>query len=144
MVRYLEFYFPPSTAASYNVVHEWGQYLIVTEAGPEDSLHPDSEPYRGFMTFRPYVAEGRTVSPAPLIYCVTPQGEVWVTSDVAAVPATKRREEIVDRGGGSTTVTTIESPSEAVIDSFRENPEIWTRMGTLEVRGGSTRFRKEG
>ncbi|MDY0110019.1 MAG: hypothetical protein RBT60_08805 [Candidatus Krumholzibacteria bacterium] len=143
MKKYLEFYFPTSGAASYSVVHDWGEYLIVTEAGPQDELHPDSEPYRGFVTMRPYIAAGRTVTPTPLIYCITPAGEVWATADLAAVPAAKTRVEVSDQGGGTTLTSTIESPSEAVIDCFREQPGIWTRFGRLEVKGGKTRFKAE-
>lgn len=141
MKKYLEFYFPTTGAASYNVVHEWGEYLITTEAGPDDQLHPDSEPYRGFVTMRPYVAAGRAIAPPPPVYCITPAGEVWTTADAAAIPAAKERVEVEDKGGGMTLTTTIESASEAVIDCFRESCEIWTRIGALEVKGGRTRFK---
>ena len=143
MEEYLEFYFPATTAASYNVVHDWGEYLIIAGAGPEEVLHPDSEPYRGFVIMRPLVTANRTVTPTPPIYCVTPDGEVWITTDTAAIPAVKTREEVADQGDGMTVTTTIESQAEPVIDSFRENRAIWTRVGRLEVGGGSTSFKAE-
>jgi hypothetical protein len=141
MKKYLEFYFPTTGAASYTILYDWGEYLVITEAGPRDELHPDTEPYRGFVTMRPYPAEGTSVVPAPPIYCITPAGEVWTTTETAAVPAIKKRVEVQDKGGGTVLTTTIESPGEAVIDSFHDDREIWARFGTLEVKGGKTRFK---
>lgn len=138
MTPYLEFYFPTTGQGIYHVVFDWGEYLILTEAGPDEDLHPDGEAFRGHVTMRPRVAEGKS-GPAT-IYCVTPAGEVWATDQGDSVPAAHHREEVV-REGTTTTTTTIESPGEAVILSLRESPAIWRRHGTLEVKRRKTTFR---
>ncbi|MCB0281593.1 MAG: hypothetical protein KDF60_03360 [Calditrichaeota bacterium] len=141
MQEYLEFYFPTTGQNSYEIVFEWGHYTISTGATANEELHPDSEPYRGYITMRPVISDSSKVQNLPT-YLVTPKGEVWRSFNTKEIRASSHREEITvektDTATNTTTVT-IESVSEPVIDNFQENRQNWEKYGKLEaaVGGGS-------
>jgi hypothetical protein len=141
MQEYMEFYFPTSGQYTYNIAFDWGEYIITTGATGEEELHPDSEPYRGYITMRPIISDSTLVQNLPT-YLITPKGVVWQNFNTAGIPASSHREEITVEKSGSTTSTstvTIESVSEPVIDNFQENKQNWEKYGKLEaaIGGGS-------
>lgn len=140
MNEYLAFYYPATTDATYNIVFEWGEYVITAEKPLNKKAHKDSEKYRGYITMRPRVTKP---SPElkPVIYLVTPKGAVWTIAPTSEIAKLKKRKEItVTRRPGSTSTqtTTINSPSEPVIDHFMANKAKWSKYGTLTRSGGKS------
>lgn len=141
MQDYLAFYFPATGESFYEITFDWGSYTFITGAGPDDELHPDSEPYRGFVTARPSPLnsdEGEMPS-----FLITPKGEVWVHQEQEGeIPEYNSREEKVvekDKYGTTTTTTTIQSPLEPLVDHFKEHPEGWNKYGVIQV-GKKSKF----
>lgn len=131
--EYLAFYYPTTGEYFYIIDFEWGYYQIDTFPKPDEDVHPDSEPYRGFITMRPSADTDEEGKPLK-IYLVTPEGEVWRRDRDDSIPPTSSRKEVtVD--GSTTMTTTIESPGEPVIDDYRANPQAWSRYARLEPRG---------
>ena len=143
----MEFYYPTTGKITYNIIFDWGEYIITTEDKPNADVHTNSKPYLGYITFRPEVAKPKLKpslnQPIPF-YVITPGGEVWenVTGHGIAV-ASKRQEVTKERSahGISTKTLTIESGSEAIIDHFKAHPEKWTPYGRLERRGAKVRLK---
>ena len=141
MQEYMEFYYPTTGQYTYNVTFPWGEYVISTGATADEELHPDSEPYRGYITIRPIIRDSSIVKSMP-VFLITPKGEVWINNNPGDIPASSHREEVTIEKSDSSTSTntvTIESVSEPVIDNFQENKQTWKRYGKLEaaVGGGS-------
>jgi hypothetical protein len=137
---YLEFYYPTTGDYFYDIVFGWGNYLITTHHKLDEQVHPDSEPFRGYITFRPSADKDETGQP-PMIYLVTPDGEVWMHANDGTIPAKSERDEVV-REGSSTTTTTIRSESEPVILDFKKDPQNWQRYGKLLRDGDKSRLER--
>ena len=136
--KYMKFYYPTSGEFTYNVVFEWGEYEIFTFAKMDEEVHADSEPFKGFITFRPSVSN-ETIP----VYIITPDGEVWKTTKAESIPANTTRQEITEEKtefGTTTQTRTINSSSEPLILSFKNNKEIWERYGTLTADGDQSSF----
>lgn len=131
--EYLAFYYPTTGDFFYQIIFDWGEYLIITHAKPDEQVHPDSEPYRGYITFRPSADVDEKGQPL-FIYLVTPRGDVWRHANDGSIPETIVREEIVTEGS-MTTTTTIDSPSEPVIQDYLHNPQNWQRYAQLVPDG---------
>ncbi|MDZ7736087.1 MAG: hypothetical protein U5P41_08280 [Gammaproteobacteria bacterium] len=89
---------------------DWGEYLITTHAKPDEQVHPDSEPYRGYITLRPSAnvdEKGQSL----FIYLVTPEGDVWRHANDGSIPESTVREEIVKEGSMTTTTRSIHPAS---------------------------------
>jgi len=143
MQEYIEFYYPTTGEFTYEILFDWGTYVITTGAGMDEELHPDSEPYKGYIVMRPSPKDESTAG-AHLTYLITPDATVWTngTADIADV---NTREEVVTEKteyGTSTQTTTIQSPLEPVVDHFKANKEAWTQYGVLEPAGAGYRLRK--
>jgi hypothetical protein len=142
--EYLEFYYPTSGTFYYQIAFEWGDYLIDTGAAIDEDLHADSESYRGYITARPSMeetADGQILK----TYLVTPDGEVWITTN-RDIPEIKSREEIVTKEtdyGTSTNTTTINSTLEPVVDHFRTNKSDWQKYGKLTSSNGKSTLELE-
>jgi len=144
MQEYIEFYYPTSGEFTYNIVFDWGEYEIYTGAKMAEELHPDSEPFKGFITYRPIITDGSLTETIPA-YVVTPEGEVWKTTQFDSIPEPAAREEVIEKKtdyGTSTQTRTITSSSEPLILSFKNNKEIWEKYGTLTVEGNQSFFNK--
>ena len=144
MQEYMEFYYPTSGEFTYNIVFDWGEYVIFTGAKMEEELHPDSEPFKGFITFRPIVTDASFTETVPA-YIITPEGEVWKTTQLGLIPEATTREEVIEKKteyGTSTQTRTITSYSEPLILSFKNNKEIWNRYGTLTLEGDHSSLNK--
>lgn len=131
--QYLEFYYPSTGDFFYQIVFDWGEYLIMTHAKVDEEVHPDSEPYRGYITFRPSTATDDKGQPV-MIYLVTPDGDVWMHPNDGSITESTTREEVVEEGS-MTTTTTIESPSEPIIQDYSRNPQNWKRYAKLIAKG---------
>lgn len=144
MVReYMEFYYPPKTESTYDIIFDWGTYVISTHTPVDEEVHPDAQKYRGYITMRPDVVKPKEGFTA-LTYLITPQGQVWSLADSSQIPAAGNREEVTvekTAQSTSTSTTTIQSPSEPVIDHFLANPAAWQRYGTLEKSGDQYKFK---
>jgi len=144
MQEYIEFYYPTSGEFTYNIVFEWGEYEIFTGAKMEDELHSDSEPFKGFITFRPMVTDASFKETVPA-YLITPEGVVWKTTQLDSIPESTTRKEVIEKKteyGTSTQTRTINSYSEPLILSFKNNSKIWEKYGTLTVEGDQSSLNK--
>jgi hypothetical protein len=143
MHEYMEFYYPSKSKVTYNIIFDWGEYIITTENKENASVHEDSKPYLGYITMRPEVTK-QSPDLKPSIYLITPQGEVWENKMVHDIPKRNHRQEITTKKSehGTTTQTiTIQSVSEPVIDHFKAHPEKWRRYGKLEIIGNKTKLK---
>lgn len=143
MQEYIEFYYPTSGEFTYIIEFEWGEYEIFTGAKMDKEMHVDSEPFKGFITFRPMVTDASFKETVPA-YLITPDGEVWKSIQLDAIPETTMREEVIEKKteyGTSTQTRTINSSSEPLILSFKNNKEIWEKYGTLTIEGDQTSFK---
>ena len=133
MNQYIEFYYPTTGEATYEINFDWGYYSIITGAGNEEELSPASEPYRGYITLRPRPNNEEDFKNFSA-YLITKNGEVWICKQANEIAPVKTREEIVVENQ-STSTTTINSPLEAVVDHFNANPSKWESYGTLKKQG---------
>lgn len=137
MQEYLEFYYPTTGTNNYQIVFDWGNYIIDTGASADEELHPDSKIYRGYITARTnnrQTPDGEKLK----TYLVTPKGDVW-TTEATDIPETKARQEVTEEKtdqGTTTTTTTINSSSEPVIDYFLAHKEAWKKYGILKSSDG--------
>ena len=146
MNEYLAFYYPASGKFSYDIIFDWGKYIIITEDKLDAEVHRDSEKFLGYITMRPEVA---TPDPElkPLIYLVTPKGAVWTIPPTTAIAKVSNRKEVTvtrRRSSVSTQTTTINSPSEPVIDYFLTNRKKWSAYGQLTRSGDDTELELVG
>jgi len=131
--EYMEFYYPTTGEFTYSIVFEWGEYEIFTGAKMDEKVHTDSEPFKGFITFRPFVTNSAITETFP-VFLITPNGEVWNTAQISSIPESITRKEVTEEKtefGISTQTRTIESTSEPVVLSFINNKPIWEKYGTL-------------
>jgi hypothetical protein len=143
MHDYMEFYYPSKSKVTYNIIFDWGEYIITTEDKETASVHEDSKPYLGYITMRPEVVK-QSPDFSPSIYLITPDGEVWENTKGHDISERKSRQEISKektKHGVTTKKLTIQSMSEPVIDHYRTNPEKWTRYGKLEIIGNKTKLK---
>lgn len=136
--EYLAFYYPTTGDFFYQIVFDWGEYLITTHARPDEAVHPDSEPYRGYITFRPSADTDEQGRPL-MIYLVAPDGNVWMHANDGTIPESSVREEVI-KDGSMTTTTTIDSPGEPVIQSYLQTPGAWQRYAQLIPDGDEHRL----
>jgi hypothetical protein len=137
MKQYIEFYYPTTGEALYEINFDWGMYSIMTGAGNDDELSAESEPYRGYITMRPLSNDSSNKLP---VYLITKEGAVWTFEFPNEIAPVKTREEVTieQHGSGTTTNTvTINSPLEAVVDHFASNPSKWKAYGKLRKNGDS-------
>ena len=144
--KYMEFYYPATSTSkvTYNIIFDWGEYIITTEANLNAEVHKDSKPYLGYITMRPEIA-GTAPGTHPQIYLITPDGVVWENTTGENIPAISKREEVIEKKsefGISKLTNTIQSYSEPVIDHFLANPEKWTLFGNLEICKGKTKLKR--
>ena len=140
--EYMEFYYPTSGEYTYNIVFDWGEYEIFTGAKMDEDVHPESEPFKGFITFRPFVTDAALTADIP-VYLITPDGEVWKTMQGSSIAENNARQEVTEEKtdfGTSTQTRTINSTSEPVIISFKNDKGIWEKYGTLTVDAGKSSF----
>ncbi|MBN2424595.1 MAG: hypothetical protein JXR46_16980 [Calditrichaceae bacterium] len=138
MQEYIEFYYPSTGIFTYEIVFDWGIYLIATGADSDDKLHMDSELYRGYITIRPFFYNPENTLSMP-IYLVTPAGEVWITKNGKEIPENKYREEITEKESESGTMistVSLTSPLEPIVDHFFSNRELWEKYGALIADNG--------
>jgi hypothetical protein len=139
----MEFYFPTSGKVTYNIIYEWGEYIITTEGKPNAIVHEDSKPYLGYITFRPMLSKSFP-DQKQSFYLITPTGEVWENKAGQSIPEFSKRQEVTkEKTKFSTTTKTleIESTSEAIINHFRANPGQWSIIGKLKCYGGKTHLK---
>ncbi len=144
MKEYIEFYYPTTGEYTYDIVFDWGSYVITTSHKPDEQVHPDSEPYKGYIVMRPSLKDG-SQSEFP-IYLITPEGSVWTHPASNDIPDTKTREEVVTEKSGSvtsTSTTTINSPLEPAVDHFLANKNSWKEYGRLEKAGDGYKLRTQ-
>lgn len=137
--EYIQFYAPATHKTTYQIGYDWGDYLVFMEDAQDAKVHKDSEPFRGFFVLRPYVKKGQQTKDVLKTYLIKPNGEVWATLKNREIPETNRRKQITKNGSSKTTVT-IDSPGEAVILSFKNNPSIWFQYGLLKKSGNRYKF----
>ena len=140
--EYMEFYYPSTGKITYNIVFDWGEYIITTENVQTSDVHDDSKPYLGYITFRPEVAK-KSSEPNQPFYLITPEGEVWENVSGRDIPKISERTEITKKKtaiGTSTQTLTFRSGSEPIINHFRTHPEQWRRYGKLHRNGNKTRL----
>jgi hypothetical protein len=145
MREYLEFYYPTTGEYTYDIVFNWGSYVVTTSHKPDEEVHPDSEPYKGYIVMRPSPKES-SENQFP-IYLITPEGSVWTHPVSDAIAKTKTREEVLTEEGGSVTSTstaTIISPLEPVVDHFLSNKGEWKEYGRLEKDGDGFKLKTIG
>ena len=133
--QYIEFYYPTTGAYFYEIAFDWGMYMIDTGHALEDSVHVDSERYKGYITLRPF-PNGVQNAELLFTYIVLTDGDVWRT-DATDMEKTNPREEVViekDEYGTSTMTTTINSYLEPVVDHYLSNPTQWEKYGSLVIR----------
>ena len=143
--EYMEFYYPTSGEFTYNIIFEWGEYEIFTGAKMNEDLHPDSEPFKGFITFRPIVTDISFTEPVPA-FIITPEGKIWKSIQLDSIPESITRKEIIEKKtdyGTSTQTRTITSSSEPMILSFKNNKDIWVKYGNLTVGESQSNFTKQ-
>jgi hypothetical protein len=141
--KYMEFYYPTTGKVTYNIVYDWGEYIITTEDKLNTDVHVDSKPYLGYITFRPMVSGSFPDQKEPF-YLITPGGDVWENKTGHGIPERGNRQEITKKktdSGTSTQTLTFESVSEPIIDHFKTNPGQWIKLGKLEVYGKKTRLK---
>lgn len=134
MDEYIVFYYPTTGEVFYDIVFDWGSYVIDTGASMDAQLHADSEPYKGYISMRPFV-DGVAPEESLPIYLVTPGGEVWIT-DAEDIAKTSSREE-VEVDGSDTMTTTINSSLEPIVDHFKTSKNAWKKYGDLTKSGDS-------
>jgi hypothetical protein len=142
IIEYMEFYYPTSGEFTYNIVFEWGEYEIFTGAKMDAEMHPDSEPFKGFITFRPMVTNSEKAG-IVFAYLVSPEGDVWKTAQFDSIPKSTIRKEVIEEKteyGTSTQTRTIDSSSEPMILSFKNKKEIWEKYGKLTAEGTTSSF----
>jgi len=140
--EYMEFYYPTTGEFTYIIEFEWGEYEIYTNAKMEEEMHVDSEPFKGFITFRPTVTSTAFTEVATA-YIITPDGEVWKTVMLDSIPESTIRKEVIEKKteyGTSTQTRSINSSSEPLILSLTNNNEIWEKYGTLTFDGDQSSF----
>ncbi len=140
--KYIEFYYPTTAAAYYDIVFEWGNYGITTGEPLEAEVHPDSERYRGYIGMRPAPLTNADGTPLAT-YLITPDGKVWMCyeSEVEIAPHNKRDEVVQE--GNATSTTIIQSPLEPLVDHFSAYPEKWKAFGNLVASGKKYKLRTE-
>lgn len=141
---YLAFYYPTSGQFYYIVNFEWGSYTIDTFPKAEEQVHPDSAPYKGFITLRPSAETDAQNKPLH-IFLVTAAGDVWMRAPDGSIPASSTRQEVVKEeteNGVSTVTSTIVSAGEPVIDDYLENPDNWQPYGRLVASGDGYRLQR--
>jgi hypothetical protein len=141
--EYMEFYYPSTGKIRYEIIFDWGEYIITTEDKADADVHMDSKPYLSYITFRPEVAK-QWSKQSPSFYIITPEGEVWENVNGQGIPEVSTRQEVTKERtthGVTTKTLTIQSTSEPIIDHFRAHPEQWIEYGKLEHRAGKTRLR---
>lgn len=139
----MEFYYPGKSKVTYNIIFDWGEYIITTEDKQDANVHEDSRPYLGYITFRPKVDE-QSSQQKQSFYVITPEGEVWVNTTGQGISEVAIRQEITEertKHGITTKTLTIQSISEPIIDHFKAHPEQWTRFGKLQYHGDKTRLK---
>jgi hypothetical protein len=141
IVQAMEFYYPTggvNQETTYEIMHDWGTYVITTGAGPNAKLSTEREPYRGYITIRAIKADSTSQENFPS-YLITPSGEAWTCEAICSdVPQTKEREEITTEEseyGVVTSSTFISSSLEPIVDHFKSTPGAWKRYGKLETNG---------
>jgi len=140
--KYMEFYYPSTSKATYEILFPWGTYIVTTEDTLTSEVHIDSRPYLGYITFRPMVSTP-TSQIQPSLFLITPDGIVWEHPFDQKIEKEKQRTELIKKehdAGITTTSMTIISISEPVIDHFKTNKHQWTRYGNLEIIKGKTRL----
>jgi hypothetical protein len=140
MQKYIEFYYPTTSGTMYEIAFRWGTYVITTGAGPDEELHKDSKPYRGYITMRAFIREGSAQKGFP-IYLITPDGSVWTHEETPDIPAETSRDEVTvekTKYGTSTETVTIRSGLEPIVGHFKANRKTWKLYGKVErAEGGS-------
>lgn len=139
----MEFYYPTTGKVTYNIIFDWGEYIITTENKLNADVHTDSKPYLGYITFRPMVSKSFPEQKQSF-YLITPEGEVWENKAGSGIPESGKRQEVTKKKtdfGTTTRTLEIESISEAIIDHFRANPGQWSKLGQLECKGSKTRLK---
>lgn len=138
--EYMRFYYPATSENFYDITFDWGRYEIITSDPIGSEVHPDSQPYLGYITMRPHVT-GPSGDFKPAIYLITPEGAVWSIAGDADIAMEKSRDEVTveeSTHGTATTTITHNAPNEPIIDHFKGNPSMWQKYGTLKaVEGGS-------
>ena len=138
----MEFYYPTTGKIRYEIIFDWGEYIITTEDKADADVGADSKPYLGYITFRPEMAKESEETKQPF-YLITPDGEVWENKSGHSIPKTSERIEVTKKKtefGTSTQTLTFRSVSEPIIDHFKAHPEQWNRYGTLHRKGNKTRL----
>jgi hypothetical protein len=140
--KYMEFYYPSTSKATYEILFPWGTYVVTTEDPLTSEVHKDSRPYLGYITFRPIVSvPSKELQPS--LFLITPDGTVWEHPFDQKIEKEKQRTEVIKKeheAGITTTSMTITSISEPVIDHFKTNNDQWNRYGNLEIIKGKTRL----
>jgi hypothetical protein len=139
MRRYMQFYFPSSGNARYDIGFKWGTYWITTHAKRRTKVHRSARRYRGFMTMRPSRRQSRR-GERLWLYLITPRGAVWRRPVNGRIAQRSVRRE-VKRRGGMTSTRVIKSYSEPLIDHFRDHRRQWRRYGKLVWKRGARKSR---
>lgn len=141
--KYMEFYYPTTGKVTYNIVYDWGEYIITTEDKLDADVHTDSKPYLGYITFRPMISKSYPEQKESF-YVITPEGDVWENKTGHGILERGNRQEITTKKtehGTSTKTLTFESVSEPIIDHFKAQPGQWKKLGILERHGNKTRLK---
>ena len=141
--EYMEFYYPAKTQFTYDIIFDWGEYIITTEDPKGTVVHQDSVPYLGFITMRPKVEKPAAELITPF-YVITPEGLIWENTTGVGIAEIKTRQVVTEKRvehGVSRTTLTINSVSEPLIDHFKKHPEKWTKYGQLEIVNGKTKLK---
>jgi len=139
----MEFYYPTTGKIRYEIIFDWGKYIIITEDKLDADVHDDSKPYLGYITFRPEEATKSSKQEQPY-YLITPNGEVWKNATGHGISEFSDRQEVSKertKYGIITQTLTIRSDSEPIIDHFKAHPEQWNRYGKLECLGDKTKLK---
>ena len=100
IAEYMEFYYPSTTESYYDIVFDWGSYVITTHDKPGAGVHEDSQKYLGYITLRPDVA-----APAegldPQVYLIAPDGAVWSIERSVDIAKRSERQEITVESGAA-------------------------------------------
>jgi hypothetical protein len=142
MHEYMQFYYPSKSKVTYNIIFDWGEYIITTEDKMTASVHEDSKPYLGYITMRPQMTK-QSPDINPSFYLITPNGEVWENTTGKDIPDYNDRQEITKektKYGVTTKTLTFQSVSEPIIDHFKTHPEKWNQYGKLEIVGDKTKL----
>lgn len=144
MQEYIEFYYPTTGQYTYEIMFDWGSYVIVTGANADEELHTDSQPYRGYTAMRPQPNPGGEKSNFS-IYLITPEGDVVIITSGGEIPELKSRDEVTvekTEYGTSTQTVTIQSPLEPVVDHFLAHRDQWRAYGKVESVSGRSTFQR--